>query len=120
MNTPTRGICLICQKNPQAVNYRNSAGITHYRSLCAACIRKGKKIKPAAPGWFKSGYRKKERCEKCNFKSRFPDQQLCVFYVDGNLRNNNWTNLKTICLNCQVEVYKSKLPWLPADIVPDF
>ena len=42
------------------------------------------------------------------------------FYVDGNLKNNNWLNLKTICLNCAQEVYRSKLPWKPAPIVPDF
>jgi len=92
-----RKLCPTCTTNPVAINYRKDSQL-HYRSQCLSCIRKGRKIKPAAPGWFKSGYRKKDRCEKCNFKSRYPEDQLRVFYVDGNLRNNNWANLKTICL----------------------
>ena len=43
-----------------------------------------------------------------------------VFYVDGNLRNNNHFNLKTVCLNCCQEVYRSKLPWKRSTLTPDY
>lgn len=114
-----RKLCPTCSTRPVAVNYIKE-GLVHYRSMCTSCIHKGRKIKPAPPSWFKTGYRKKPHCEKCGFKAKHPEDQLRVFYLDGNLRNNTWTNLKTICLNCQQEVYKSRLPWKAADLVPDF
>ena len=116
----TRKLCPICAKNPTAVNYKDKKGITHYRSLCMECICKNKKVKPPAPLWYKAGYRKKCNCEKCGFKAKYPEDQLRVFHLDGNLTNSSWSNLKTICLNCQQEIFKSKLPWKPANIVPDF
>lgn len=114
-----RTLCPICTTNPVAVNYIKN-GHTHYRRMCTPCIHKGKKIKTPAPSWFKSGYRKKPQCEKCGFKAKYVEDQLRVFYLDGDLRNNTWTNLRTICLNCQQEVFKSRLPWRAADLVPDF
>lgn len=114
-----RPLCPTCSHNPVAVNCRNGIK-TYYRKQCDACIRKGKKIKPPAPGWFKLGYRKKPQCERCGFKAVLPNAQLNVFHVDGNLKNNDRTNLKTICLNCTQEVYKSKLPWKSSPVVPDF
>lgn len=120
INTDMKGrsLCPACGLRPVAINYKRD-GVTHYRSVCDSCNRRGKKIKPVPPSWFVSGYRKKPQCERCGFKSKYPDQ-MSVFYVDGNLKNNNWINLKTVCLNCQVEIYKSKLPWRPAPLVPDF
>jgi len=117
--TMSRPLCAVCLHTPAAVNY-HSEGKIHYRKLCDQCIRKGKKVKPSAPAWFKNGYRKKERCEKCGFKAKYPEDQLRVFHLDGNLKNNSTSNLKTICLNCQQEVVKGKLSWAPANVVPDF
>ena len=114
----TRELCPACRINPVAINYI-SEGITHYRNSCASCIRKGKKLKPEPPAWLRSGYKKTERCEKCTFKFKLPTQSI-VFHVDGNLKNNNHFNLKTVCLNCQQEVYKSRLAWKASPIVPDF
>lgn len=114
----SRPICPICTQRPVAINYIKEETV-HYRRQCDVCIRKGKKIKPVPPGWAKSGYKKKPQCEKCGFKFKLPDQSN-VFYVDGNLKNNNWVNLKTICLNCTQEVYKTRLPWKPSPLVPDF
>jgi hypothetical protein len=42
-----------------------------------------------------------------------------VFHLDGNLNNCDVRNLKTICLNCAVEITKLDLPWRPGDITPD-
>lgn len=101
-----------------SVNYIRD-GVRHYRNNCAACARKGRKLKNEPTAWQKSGYKKKPQCERCGFKIKFPEQSN-VFYVDGNLRNNNWLNLKTVCLNCQQEVYKSLLSWKAGPIKPDF
>lgn len=116
MNRP---ICPVCTQRSVAINYR-SAGKVRYRKLCDSCIRQGKKLKPIPPSWIKAGYRKKERCDMCGFKAKYPVKQLRVFYVDGNLKNNLHTNLKTVCLNCQVDVTNSKLAWKPSDLTPDF
>lgn len=114
-----RPLCPTCNARPVAVNYIKE-DIAHYRTQCDTCIRKGKKVKPAAPAWFKSGYRKKPQCEQCGFKAKFPEKQLNVFHVDGNLKNNDRANLKTICLNCTQEVFKSRLPWKTGPVTPDF
>ena len=117
MNRP---ICPVCTQRPVAVNYIKD-GITHYRKICDSCIRQGKKLKPIPPGWIKSGYRKKDRCEVCGFKAKYPVKQLRVFYLDGNLKNNNHMNLKTVCLNCQIELSNNpKIHWKPSDLTPDF
>ena len=115
MNRP---ICPICTQRPVAINYIKE-GVTHFRKICDSCIRQGKQLKPIPPGWIKAGYRKKDRCEHCGFKAKYPEQ-LGVFYLDGNLKNNNWANLRTVCLNCQHEVRKSNLPWKQSPLTPDF
>lgn len=115
-----RKICPVCTKHPVAVNYKDKNGIVHYRRLCTSCIHSKKKLKPPVPLWYKAGYRKKPSCEKCGFKAKYPEDQLRVFHLDGDICNSNRSNLKTICLNCQQEIFKSRLPWKPAGIVPDF
>lgn len=117
-NMTQRPLCPTCSARPVAVNYIKE-GTTHYRRQCDACLRKGKKIKPRPPLWTKSGYKKKPQCEKCGFVAKHPDQ-LHVFYLDGKLNNTNWSNLKTICANCAIEVGRSKLPWKAGPILPDF
>ena len=107
-----------CGQRPVAINYIKE-DVTHYRKVCDTCARKSRKLKPTPPAWARSGYKKKPHCEKCGFKAKLPEQ-LNVFHVDGNLKNTNWTNLKTICANCTIEVSKSKLPWKPSPVVPDF
>jgi hypothetical protein len=114
-----RDLCPVCLDNLVAVNYIRD-GITHYRNSCSSCIRKGRKLKPQPTQWAKSGYKKPDRCELCNFKAKLPVKQLFVFHVDGNLKNNNWHNLKTVCANCRIELLHSRVVWKPSTIVPDF
>lgn len=113
-----RDLCPVCYNNPVAINYIHE-DVYHYRNSCAACIRKGKKLPKLPPLWAKSGYKKKDRCELCNFKAKSM-KQLFVYHVDGNLKNINSFNLKTVCANCQIELIDLKLPWKPASILPDF
>lgn len=115
MNRP---LCPVCHSKPVAINCHR-AGKVYYRSVCDACARAGKKHK-IIPAWFKAGYRKKNVCEKCGYKAKYPDKQMTVYHVDGNLKNANPLNLKSICLNCRVELAHSRLPWKDAPLTPDF
>jgi hypothetical protein len=114
-----RPYCAACGENLAAINYIKTSKI-YYRKHCAACIRKKSKIKPLPPSWAKSGYKKKHKCDRCNFVAKTVKKQLRVYYVDGNLKNNDWNNLKTICLNCQAALEDSKVNWKPADLEADY
>jgi len=113
-----RKICPVCRQHPVALNYYRKQQ-PYYRTTCTGCIHRGRKIKTDVPNWFRSGYRKKDRCDRCSFKFKFSEQSN-VYHVDGNTANVSWSNLKTICLNCQQEIAKLPVPWKPSDIKPDF
>lgn len=113
-----RPICQICGRKPVAINYKMH-GKTYFRTRCDSCIRKKRKLPVPIPSWHKAGYKKKLHCEKCGFNARYKDQ-LFVYYVDGNLNNNNQLNLKTICANCQYEIAREGLGWRQGDLVPDY
>lgn len=117
--THHRPLCLICSVIPAAINYIKG-DVYHYRRMCDSCIRKGKKLKPKPPAWFKAGYRKKSVCDKCGFRAKYPEKQIAVFHLDGNLHNTSFLNLKSVCLNCRIEIANSKLPWKESPITPDF
>ena len=112
-----RPICSACNQRLCAINcYRN--GQVYYRSRCEICIKKNKKIKPPTPKWQLAGYKKKATCDRCGFKAKYA-AQLLVYHVDGNLNNNTVKNLKTVCLNCTIEIPRQNLPWKPGDLEPD-
>lgn len=115
--TMHRPLCLACHGNPVAINYRSGTKI-RYRKLCSSCNRKGKQIK-TLPGWVKAGYKKRNHCEKCNFNAKFANQ-IFVFYIDGNLKNNDWTNLRSVCANCRIEVHNSKTTWKESPLIVDY
>lgn len=110
-------MCPECKQRPRAVAYHKYERI-YYRSICTRCLNRSKKKKPPTPLWQSAGYKKKTVCDRCNFRSRY-SAQLLVYHVDGNLHNTNVKNLKTICLNCTIEVNRADLPWRPGDLEPD-
>jgi hypothetical protein len=112
-----RPICQICGRNPAAVNgYHN--GKRYYRSRCNSCIKKGRSKAPLTPRWKSAGYKKKMACDRCKFRAR-SSAQLQVYHVDGDLRNCDLHNLKTVCLNCGVELERLDLPWRVGDLEED-
>jgi len=115
-----RPICTSCNNHrPVAVNcYKN--GKAYYRKQCDSCIRSNQKLKPVPPQWYKRGYRKKPACELCGFKAVLLEKQLLVYHVDGDLRNTDRINLKTICLNCEQAMKQKRLNWKPATVEADF
>ena len=114
MNRP---LCEACNTRLAAINcnYNNK---TYYRKRCDHCIRKNRKKKPAVPRWKKLGYKKKLICDRCGFRAKHSAQTF-VYHLDGDLNNCNLNNLKTICLNCSVEVMKLDLPWKVGDLTED-
>ena len=112
-----RPICLSCNQRPRAVAYYRNNTI-QYRRLCEYCIKRGRQIKPPEPRWKTAGYKKKNICDRCGFRSRYASQ-LLVYHVDGNQHNTGLRNLKTICLNCVEEIKRLDRPWVPGDLEPD-
>jgi hypothetical protein len=113
-----RPICKLCNRNHRAVNYHRN-GKTYYRSCCDSCGRKKSKKSPWKPTWEKSGYKKKATCDLCGFRSVY-SSQITVFHIDGKLENTEFSNLRSVCLNC-VEVIKRKdLNWKRGDLEVDY
>ena len=82
------------------------------------CLRRKRKLPPQKPRWELNGYKKKAVCERCGFRARF-SAQLRVMHIDSNMNNAAIRNLKTICLNCQIDVDKANLIWRSGDLEPD-
>lgn len=110
-----RKLCKKCGENPVAINYHKE-GRAFYRSMCDHCARGYKEKRPL---WALSGYKKKSICDRCGFKSPHPES-FNVFHVDGELTNCKFTNLKTVCANCQRVLHKEGVRWKQGDLVPDF
>lgn len=110
-----RPLCNICREKPCAVNYHKK-GIVYYRRTCDSCSRGTTKKKSR---WETSGYKKKNHCEKCGYKSNH-SEQFNVYHIDGNLENCRPNNLKTICANCQRILYKEGVKWRQGDLVADY
>ena len=113
-----RPICPACNQRPRAIAYHREDKI-YYRSRCGICAKKGRKQKPARPRWELAGYKKKAACDRCGFRAKY-SAQLLVFHVDTNLNNCKASNLRTVCLNCVVDIKKSDVVWRPGDLEPDF
>jgi hypothetical protein len=113
-----RPLCVNCKSKPRAYAYKKGNKI-YWRKLCDACNRKKSKKKIGGiTALQRSGYRKKSKCELCGFKAQ-TQLQLDVLFVDGNLRNTNNTNLKTVCANCQRLSSVKRLGWKIGDLVAD-
>ena len=110
-----RKLCKKCNERPVAVNYYKN-NRTYYRATCDHCSRDRKEGNPL---WALSGYKKKNVCDKCGFKSPHLET-FNVFHVDGNLTNCRYTNLKTVCANCQRLLHREGIKWKQGDLRPDF
>ena len=116
-NGNKRPLCQECNSKPAAYNYRRGDKV-YYRKKCDSCIRKSQSSTITTPAWQRAGYQKNSNCEMCGFTAQHP-YQLDVHYVDGNMTNNNPTNLKTVCANCQRLGSVRKLGWRVGDLVAD-
>jgi len=111
-----RPLC-VCGFRPAAINYKKD-GKTYYRKRCETCL-KTKTTAYGIPKWKQVGYEKKDTCEKCAYHSKH-SEQFNVFHIDGDLTNTRFSNLKTICANCQRILQKEGVKWKQGDLIPDF
>ena len=118
MTYNVRPMCMECKAKPRAYAYKKKDRI-YWRRLCDTCNRKKsqKRIGGITP-LQRSGNKKRRKCELCGFKAQ-DQSQLDVFFVDGNLRNVNETNLKTVCANCQRLGGVRRLGWRVGDLIAD-
>ena len=113
-----RPICKECNKNYCSINYTRNSKV-YYRSRCGYCRKKQVKRKPLVQSWEKAGYQKKPHCDLCGFKSLYLTQ-MTVFYIDGDLTNAAFSNLRTICLNCIEVVKRKEVTWKRGDLTVDY
>ncbi len=104
-----------CGFRPRAVNYKKNDR-TFYRSLCEICAKEG--LFSRIPRWQRAGYKMKNQCEKCGFRSSYREV-FRVFHVDGNLDNCRPSNLKTICCNCSQILAREGVTWRQGDLIAD-
>lgn len=105
-----------CGYRPAAINYRKGDK-TYYRKKCEICLHQGK-VGFGIPKWHRAGYRQKQQCDKCGHKSQHKEV-FNVYHIDGDLNNCRFSNLKTICANCQRTLQKEDSKWRQGDLVPD-
>ena len=103
-----------CGLRPRAINYHKQ-GKTFYRRLCNVCLKQGA---AGVARWYQAGYRLKNNCDKCGFKS-LHKEIFTVFHVDGDLNNCRPQNLKTVCSNCARVLHKEGIKWRQGDLIPD-
>lgn len=108
-----RPLCKTCQRRPVAVNYHKNDKV-HYRKECDTCSRVSARRDSTLPG----RYKKKLKCDRCGFASKYSDQ-FDIYHIDGNLKNWGFSNLKTVCANCQRLLHNVGLPWKQGDLTPD-
>lgn len=89
-----QGTCILCNKNKQMPRARSKFGYKRYTDICSRCHKE-----KYGDFTHKNRNRKKTSCERCGF---IPEDmcQLDVHHMDRNNKNNNPSNLKTLCSNC--------------------
>ena len=114
MDRPT---CEHCQSRPAALNYVRN-GKRHYRRKCLHCINKSREEASLESQVLnKSGYQKRNTCDRCGFQAKHPSQ-LSIVYLDGNKLNVGRQNLRTYCANCVAEIVA--VPASRSGLVADF
>jgi 5-methylcytosine-specific restriction endonuclease McrA len=87
-----QNLCIVCNKNWGAKAGLSKNGRQRYHSKCHPC-------QAAQKPKYQYRQHKKNYCERCNW---IPEEsyQLEVDHIDGNNRNNDLSNLQTLCMNC--------------------
>ena len=69
--------------------------------------------------WQRAGYEKDKVCFLCGFKSLY-STQMVVYHIDGKPQNTDFTNLRTVCLNCIEVVKRKEIIWVRGDLTVDY
>lgn len=90
---PPRPLCANCRVNLSKPNGKSKKGFTKWHKYCAPCSKQ--LYNPR----FSHLKNKKLKCEGCGFVPQ--DMcQLDLIFKDGNRKNRELKNLKTLCANC--------------------
>ncbi|MFA6071903.1 MAG: HNH endonuclease signature motif containing protein [Janthinobacterium sp.] len=92
-------LCIVCKKRKREVRCIRKDGTRRLRKKCIRCAtnpERYKRIYLKRRVYLKY---KKDYCEECGFKPK-DTCQLDVDHVDGNRKNNDPSNLRTLCANC--------------------
>ena len=118
INSKMRPICKVCNKNLRApAYYRN--GKRYFRARCSACIATNKQLTKPKPRWEEKGYKKKNNCDLCGYRSQY-SSQITVWHIDGNLNNCELINLRSVCLNCVEVVKRKQTTWKVGGLEVDY
>ena len=98
---PSRPLCEHCNTSLAKPNGKSKHGFKKWHKYCSTCA------KAAYDEKFGFLLNKKNKCEKCGF---VPEDkcQLDIVYKDGNKKNKEKSNMRTLCANCN-RVYQKKL-----------
>jgi hypothetical protein len=98
---PYRPLCEQCRVSLAKPNGKSKHGFQKWHKYCSACSTSIYNQK--------HGHRlhKKNKCEKCSFEPQ-DKCQLDIVYKDGNRKNKDKSNIKTLCANCN-RLYQKKL-----------
>ena len=88
-------LCVDCGVRPKALHEYAEDGTPRYKKRCTSCHS----ARYRTP-WSRH---RKDYCEACNYKP-FWARALSVHHRDGNNKNNELTNLMTLCHNCHQEL----------------
>ena len=92
-----RPLCIDCKIRPCLRKGLTKLGFILWNVRCASCHKKKYNMKNIA--WKTYRRYKKNKCESCGF---IPIHacQLDVDHIDNDHKNNDLSNLKTLCANC--------------------
>lgn len=98
---PNRPLCINCKVSLAKPNGISKHGFKQWHKYCSSCAK--------AAYNSKFGYllNKKNKCEHCEFVP-VDKCQLDVVYKDGNKKNKEKANIKTLCANCN-RLFQKKL-----------
>ena len=80
-----KGLCKCGNLQTSAGKYKGRQVFSRY---CHSCKKNKNR-----------NYVKKEFCEKCGFIPEHP-MQMDIDHIDGNHKNDDMSNLQTLCANC--------------------
>ena len=97
---PYRKFCSNCELQLVKPNGKSKHGFTKWHKYCSSCAKK-------LYGKNSHNITKNKICDVCGFKA-MDKCQLDLIYLDGNDKNKDNSNVKTLCANCNRIYQKNK------------
>ena len=98
---PHRPLCENCKVSLAKPNGKSKHGFTKWHKYCTSCAKSLYDPK------FGHRLHKKHKCDKCGFEPQ-DECQLDIVFKDGNKKNKEKSNIRTLCANCS-RLFNKKL-----------